>query len=348
MVHPGHHAPVRDRAAKAFGPKCTFAVREFRPALRVPFGQSYIGIVKRVLVTGANGFVGRNAVPDLIRLGYEVHAVVWGDAPPPEAREGLHVHRCDFFDYPAQRELVQGVKPTHLLHFAWYAVHGKFWTSGENLRWFDASVELVTNFAAAGGKRAVLAGTCAEYDWTHGYCSESGTPVIPATLYGSSKNSLRQMVEACAARLGFSQAWGRIFLLYGPREDPARLVPSIIRSLLRGEPARLTHGRQVRDFLHVTDVASAFVALLDGEVQGPVNIASGQPVTIREVAEIIGEKIGRKDLLEFGAIPVSGTDPPVLVADVKRLKDEVKWKPERGLDDGLGQVVDWWKANLGG
>jgi len=74
----------------------------------------------------------------------------------------------------------------------------------------------------------------------------------------------------------------------------------------------------------------------------------GQPTTIREVAEAIADRIGRRDLLEFGAVPAPDTDPPVLVADVKRLKEEVKWKPRYSLDDGQGHVVAWWKEDHGG
>src|SRR4029077_12935796 len=110
-------------------------------------------------------------------------------------------------------------------------------------------------------------------------------------------------------------AWGRIFHLYGPYEYPSRLVPSVIISLLKDELARCTHGRQVRDFMHVDDVASAFVALLDSDVAGIVNIGSGEPVTIRSLVTRIASTIKAEGRVEFGAISVAPNDPPVLIPD---------------------------------
>ena len=95
-------------------------------------------------------------------------------------------------------------------------------------------------------------------------------------------------------RRGISFAWGRIFFLHGPGEHPDRLVPSVTRALLAGEPARCTDGRQVRDFLHSSsDAAHAFAALLALRVEGPVNIASGRGCRSRELVGWIGDALGR-------------------------------------------------------
>ncbi len=226
----------------------------------------------RVLVTGASGFIGRHALPLLVGRGYDVHAVTRTDLRPA-AMDGVRWHRCDLLDGAQSDAVVDEVRPTHLLHFAWYATPPDYWTSPDNLAWVEASLHLLRRFAQLGGERAVLAGTCAEYDLAHGYCSEELTPLRPATLYGASKHAL----QVVSARAEFSTAWGRIFFLYGPAEHPSRLVASVIRALMQDHVAPCSHGRQVRDFLHAQDVASAFVALLDSEVEGPVNIASGFP-----------------------------------------------------------------------
>jgi nucleoside-diphosphate-sugar epimerase len=103
---------------------------------------------------------------------------------------------------------------------------------------------------------------------------------------------------------------------------------------------------QVRDFLHVEDVAEAFVAILDSGLGGAINVASGRPVAIREVVRIIGNKMGRSDLLALGALSMREGDPPLLVADVRRLNDELNWKPRYDLGDGLEQTIGWWKTIL--
>ena len=297
--------------------------------------------MKRVLITGATGFIGLHCLPLLVARGYEVHAVSSRRTTANESN--IHWHQTDLLDSPQVAALMVEVQPNYLLHFAWYAIPGKYWTSPENLRWVQASVGLLQEFAGHGGKRVVMAGTCAEYDWRYGYCSEVVTPLAPATLYGTCKHSLQLMLAAFSKQTGLSAAWGRIFFLFGPHEHPDRLVAYVIRSLLRGEPARCSHGRQIRDFLYVQDVADAFVALLESGVSGPVNIASGRPMALRELVYEIAAKFNRDDLIQLGAVSTSPDDPPLLVAHVQRLYDEVGWTPKYDLDTGLEQTLEWWK-----
>ena len=189
----------------------------------------------------------------------------------------------------------------------------------------------------SGGRRAVLAGTCAEYDWSvAGRCREGATPLAPATLYGTCKHTLRQVAESLwDAPDAPSLAWGRIFFLYGPHEHSARLVPSVIASLLAEEPARCSHGRQQRDFLHVSDVARAFVALLSSEVRGAVNIGSGESVPIAQLVEQLGRLCGAPQLVQLGALPARAGEPEELVADTARLREEVGFTPSLTLEQGL-------------
>lgn len=259
---------------------------------------------------------------------------------------GMQWHDADLLDEKQIAALMVKVQPTHLLHFAWFAVPGKYWTSGENIQWVKASLELLREFARHGGERAVISGTCAEYDWRYGFCSEDLTPLGPSSLYGVCKHSLRIMVEAWARQSGVSTAWGRIFFLYGPYEHPDRLVSSVICGLLRGQPVKCTAGHQIRDFLYVADVAEAFVALLESKASGPVNIASGQPVALKEIVSRIADQLGGHELIELGAIPIAKDEPPLLVADIARLKREVGWSPRYSLDDGLKGTIAWWRDNL--
>ena len=136
-------------------------------------------------------------------------------------------------------------------------------------------------------------------------------------------------------------AWGRIFFVYGPGEPEGRLVPSVGRTLLAGEPVPTTSGDQVRDFMHVEDVAAAFAALADADTTGAVNIASGDPVRVRDVVETLAEQVGRPDLLRPGALPDREGDPPRLVADVTRLRQEVGIAPQIALREGLAQTLEW-------
>jgi nucleoside-diphosphate-sugar epimerase len=298
----------------------------------------------RVLLTGASGFVGRHAAGPLLERGFEVHAVS-SKAQPQEPASEVRWHRADLTDAEAARSLLSAVRPSHLLHLAWYVEHGAFWTSPQNDRWLQASVALLEAFE---GERAVAAGTCAEYDWGgEGTLDERSSPIAPATPYGVAKDALRRRGELLLGERGASFGWGRIFFLHGPDEHPDRLVPSVTRALLAGEPARCTDGRQVRDFLHSADAARAFVALLDSPVEGPVNIASGVGVTVADLVTWIGELLGRPELIELGALPSRPDDPQRLVGAVARLRDEVGFTPVGSPREALAQTVAWWATREG-
>ena len=298
--------------------------------------------MKRVLVTGVSGFIGRHSLPFLLQREFEVHGII----PLNEIQldiQGVHWHAANLLDLEQISTLVEKINPSHLLHLAWHTAPGVYWNSLENIRWLQASIELLRSFKASGGQRIVVAGTCAEYDWRFGYCTEQITPLKPDALYGVCKNALHDILISFAKQEDLSAAWGRIFFLYGPYEYRSRLVSSVINALLEKKPAPCTHGEQIRDFLYVEDVASAFVSLLDSEIEGAVNIASGKPITLKEIVFQIGELIGKSDLIQLGAIPVSKDEPPFLVADVKRLQKELDWFPNYSMNSGLVKTIEWWK-----
>lgn len=299
---------------------------------------------RRVLVTGAGGFIGRQCLGPMVAAGCDVHAVSRGTGVP---MAGVRWHGADLFDAAAVETLVKSIAPTHLLQLAWDTTPGKYWTSFDNLVWVRASLFLAESFVRHGGRRMVTAGTCAEYDWRFGWCSEGVTPSVPATLYGSSKQALQLALAAFAAQAGVSAAWGRVFFVYGPGEHPARVIPYVARSILAGEPARCSSGEHVRDFLHVEDAGRAFAALLDSDVAGIVNIASGRGAAVRDVATEVANLLGRRDLLDFGAPVSAANEPPLLVADVRRLTAEVGWTPKYTLAEGLASAVEWWREQGG-
>lgn len=291
---------------------------------------------KRILVTGARGFIGRHVVPLLMERGYTVLAI--GRTAPEAVEAGVHWHELDLFDAAKCRALLAELKPSSMLHLAWNATPGRFWHDPDNLDWVAASLALTRAFAEHGGRRAVYAGTCAEYDWSFGTLDEATTPLRPHTLYGQAKKTLGELVSASAGPLGLSVAWGRIFFLYGNGEARGRLVSDVIAALLRGEPALCSEGSQLRDLMHVEDVAGAFVALLESEVTGPVNIASGQSRPLREAILRIGECLNRGDLIRLGARPMQAGEPPELNAATQRLASEVGFHPRYGLDEGIAAV----------
>lgn len=301
--------------------------------------------MKKILVTGANGFIGRHTLPILVQKGWEVHAVCFS-APAP-AESGVIWHQVDLLNREAAIDLVASVRASHLLHLAWYVNPVDYWSSPKNFKWVRGTLDMLDAFREAGGEHIIAAGTCAEYDWNYGYCREYVTPLAPTTVYGRCKHSLRQLLEVYGEIHGMRIAWGRLFYLYGPHEAPGRLVPYVANALLKGADALCTHGNQVRDFLHVEDVASAFVALVDSMVAGPVNISSGYPVALKEIILSVADCLGVRDRVRFGALSSPMNESLLLVGECRRLND-VGWIQRFDLSTGIEQTVNWWKSKMNG
>jgi nucleoside-diphosphate-sugar epimerase len=307
---------------------------------------------KRVLVTGAGGFIGRWSVAPLLARGYEVHAALSrSHRPIPAELAGAAVHHADLLNPLELDALVKGVAPTHLLHFAWIATPGVYGHSTENFRWLAASEQLLHRFRACGGLRAVMAGSCVEYDWSKvGVCNERLSPLAahaatPPSPYAASKAALQEKLNQFSRQEDLSAAWGRIFFQFGPHEHPDRLVPSVIRHLLLNQEAPCTHGRQIRSFLHVADVGAAFASVLDSRLEGPVNIGSDERISLADLIGFIAQEIGRADLVQLGARIAPADEPPLLVPDVHRLH-EVPWRPRFTLREGIMDTIAWWRNQL--
>ena len=302
----------------------------------------------RILVTGAGGFIGSQVTRLLVQEGDEVYGVIRDGGSRERVQDFLnlfHFVPLDLKDSAAVRAAISDIRPECAIHLAWYAVPGNYWTATENLDCVALSLALAQGLAEAGCKRLVVAGSCAEYDWDHAFLSEETTPLKPRTLYGVCKNALHMMLEEYCARESMELSWARFFYLYGPGEQEQRLVPSVTLALLRGQIAQCAHGEQIRDFLHITDAASALCAVAKSGLIGPVNIGSGEPTKLRTVVETIAHSVGCPERVAVGTPAVEPAEPTALVADVLKIRQGTSWTPRLTLPAGIEQTVTWWRAN---
>jgi dTDP-6-deoxy-L-talose 4-dehydrogenase (NAD+) len=175
------------------------------------------------------------------------------------------------------------------------------------------SLKLARGAAKAGVKRFIGIGTCAEYDQNQGILSIDSA-IKPKTPYAAAKTSLFFALSQWLPAQSISFAWCRLFYLYGEGEDGQRLVPYIRTKLALGEIAELTSGKQIRDYIDVAEAGKKIATVVNDEsYQGPINICSGVPVTVRQLAEKIADEFGRRDLLRFDVRPDNIFDPHCVI-----------------------------------
>lgn len=193
-----------------------------RPPLQASAGSSSApdGTLVRALVTGAGGMVGRAVVDALLRQRSEV--VATARTRPDDLPEKVAFLAADLSDAQAAAALVGEVAPTHLVHAAWETRQPTYWDDPVNADWVASAAMMAKAFAHTGGRRFVQVGSCAEYNWSQGRCVEDVTPDRPATRYGKAKLAAYHAIAA-AGHDRFTTVDARIFFVYGPRENPARV-----------------------------------------------------------------------------------------------------------------------------
>lgn len=300
----------------------------------------------RILVTGANGYIGKHVLSALLtsRTTAELHAIrsPFGKLIP-ETSENCNWHTVDLLDNAAVETILEIIRPTHIIHAAWVTTHGVYWDSDENYLWLEASVGLLDGFIRHGGHRFIQIGTCAEYDWSEGKLIEGITPEKPSTLYGRCKLAFHNVLLDRIKQGLVSAANGRVFFTYGPFENPARFVPSACSALLENKKIEFNCGSLWRDYMHVADLATSIVCLAGSNLNGAVNLGSGEPIRLSAMLEELGRISQRPDLLVFREQPENGTNPPILIADTRRIRG-VGWMPTIDLHDGLSATYRWWQS----
>jgi len=297
----------------------------------------------KILVTGANGFIGSHCLPKLIAAGFEVHGITRAREWPEESiNKNIFFHSVDLFNQVEVTSLIKKLRPTHLLHCAWLTTPGIFWSSADNILWLQATIHLLQQFGENGGLRAMGLGSCAEYDWTldGGICEEQGTPLIPKTVYGQCKLAAAQSFQAVAQIYNFTALWARIFSPYGVGEPAEKFISTVIKGLLQQKQVLCTHGLQIRDFLYIDDVVDAIVALLLSTGSGAYNIGSGSGISLKRVVKTITDELGHEELIQFGARPEQLGEPIVLVAHTKRLTELTNFQPKYDLKLGITKMIE--------
>ena len=304
----------------------------------------------RVLLTGATGFIGSHLARALVHHGHEVFALVRPTASLwrlADVLPSIQLVRGDLGALEALRPALGEIRPRACFHLAWCpATPGAYLMARENLEMLEAALRLARYLTDAGCEVLVGTGTCLEYDTDPGRLSES-TPTTPQSLYAATKLACGLALTHWGMVAGLRVVWARLFQEFGPQEDERRLVPLVVRALLRNTPFRPRSGSQIRDYLPVEDVAEALRLLMESDVRGPVNVGSGMPTTVLDLALSIGRLLDRAHLVDAVAGAEQDPGPAMLCADSGYLQAHTPWRPPAALEPGLARAIAWWEQRLG-
>lgn len=306
-------------------------------------GQRYRGA--SVVVTGAGGFVGAQVAGALAALGAVVHQVVRPGGSDADPRYGP-IHALDLSAVGGIEALIFELAPTAVFNLAGYGVRAGqrdealAQALNAHLPGRLASALLEVPGPIWAGPRLIHAGSALEYGRVSGDLDEAG-PCRPDSLYGLTKLAGAEAAFD-AARRGLPAVVARLFNVYGPGEQPEKLLPTLMARAGGGGPIPLTLGEQRRDFLHVRDAVEALLRLGCAEAArgAVVNVATGVLTPVRVFVQLAAAALGiPAERLDFGALPIAASEMAHLPVSVSRLMALTGWRPGILPEEGVRQTV---------
>ncbi|MFP3043684.1 NAD(P)-dependent oxidoreductase [Treponema primitia] len=288
---------------------------------------------KTVLLTGATGLIGKEAIQPLLEADFKVFAISSKDDMPKNGN--VTWIKVDLLNYDDIKRVFSCIQPKYLLHFAWFTGDG-YLSADINYQLLDASLFMLSEFKKNCGKRAVFAGTCFEYQFKDTPLKEDDE-LNPTTIYARCKNELREKAQIFSNDHDISFGWGRIFYVFGHNEYKNRLLPSIIKALKNNKSILIKSGPLIRDYMYTRDIAEAFVKFLLTDVSGCINICNGQGISIKEFAIKVAEKLKKTELLEF--TDNIQNQPSIIIGDNRRLNQEVGYRQCYNIENALENII---------
>lgn len=302
--------------------------------------------MKRVIISGADGFIGSNTVKCFLEHGVSVTALDMADVPYRlKEHEKLAYYKCDVADSKGMIQLLQGGEYDAFLHFAWAGSAGSGRTDCHlQMKNALSAVETLKAAKKLGCRRFLCAGTIMEYEAESAVHAQGLKPGM-GYIYGAAKHAAHCMCKSAAAEIGMDFIWPMITNAYGAGELSPRMLNMTIRRIIKKEPLQFTAALQNYDFVYVTDAAKALYLITEkGKPFCEYMIGSGKAKPLREFLTQLRDELAPGQELIFGDIPFTGTDMPLEKFDISDTRRDCEFEPEVSFAEGIRMTMEWIKS----
>jgi dolichol-phosphate mannosyltransferase len=303
--------------------------------------------MKRVVITGASGFVGANLARRCLREGHEVHLLLrpaYAGWRIEEIRNDVRLHVVDLTDCESLARLAQSIRPEWIFHLAAYGAYSSQTNPGRMIETnIVGTVNLVETCLQTGFEAFVNTGSSSEYGFKDTAPTEEEW-LEPNSAYAVTKASATLFCRHIAQSKNVHLTTLRLYSVYGPYEEPARLMPTIIMKGLQGELPPLVNPEIARDYVYVDDVNEAYLlaATRPSEESGAIyNVGTGIQTSLREVVEVARRVMNVSAEPEWGTMPDRLWDTNTWMSNNSKIQNALGWRPEYSFESGFRQMVKW-------
>jgi nucleoside-diphosphate-sugar epimerase len=305
---------------------------------------------QRVLITGANGFIGSHVVERLVKEKAEVSVIVRESSDLwrlDEFQKNIDIYKTDLRNLDLLSKTVMQIKPDYIFHCGAYGVDGRqkdfFEAAQANI---FGTMNLIHSLKNIGCKKFINVGTCMEYGNKQKIIQEDAL-LEPDSIYGSTKASATIIAHQMAVNYDIDLVTLRPFGVFGEKEGSHKFFPYIILSMLEDKQVNLTPCEQYRDYCYIENVVDGFVLASQNNAtkNGIYNIASGDIHKLKYFVDMINNEMPSSKLPNYGALPYRENEVWRQQPDISKIRNHIKWEPKISLQEGIAKTITWYKQN---
>jgi len=287
--------------------------------------------MKKILITGSTGFIGSSLIKFFLSKKYDVFAL----SRKNNKSTSIKYIKANIFNHKKINNIFKKVKPDYLIHLAWEANPKKYQNSKSNFKWLHSSLNLYLNFCKYGGSKALITGSCAEYDFSKYFLNEDFLKKKNYTHYSLCKETFLNHVSKISKNFDTKFIWARLFWIYGEKQKKGRLIPDLINAAKNKKKILIRNPNFFINLLNVYDVSVALFKTFESTTTGIINIADKKNIKVIDVANQCNKIFINSDINYNNQIKKYSKP---FYAEIKKL-NLLKFKKFYTLDKGLKKFL---------